>query len=49
MEEDSDYPSQLGGSLDCGLYYLKYKDFLAQKDRPNQWKFIDDDIKEYRA
>lgn len=48
-EEDSDYLSQLDKSLDYGLYYLKYMDHLAQKDRLDQWEFIEDDIKKYQT
>ncbi|KAG1339223.1 hypothetical protein COCNU_04G015290 [Cocos nucifera] len=33
VEEDEDCPSQPPGSLDCGIYCLKYMDFFARKDR----------------
>ncbi|KAG1348047.1 hypothetical protein COCNU_06G018760 [Cocos nucifera] len=49
MEEDEDYPSQPLGSLDCGLYRLKYMDYLARKDRSQNWDFNQANIVQYRG
>ena len=35
MEKNIECPSQPAGSLDYGLYCLKYMDFLARKDKPD--------------
>lgn len=48
MEENVDCPSQPSGSLDCGLYCLKYMKFLARRDKPDHWDFTQDDISVYR-
>lgn len=48
MVENDECPSQPSGSLDCGLYCLKYMDFLARKDKPDHWDFTQDDISQYR-
>ena len=47
MLENAECPSQPVGSLDYGLYCLKYIEFLARRDKPNSWDFIDKDISVY--